>query len=165
MGRASDTNELVTGEERERARRGRRRARSWVDVEEPLQQIDRVSIPGQTLAGHASQNGTQVPDHLPLALRDLPALAVRHGERAAQPASRLAAEMGPARRIADARVEGKPNRKAAREFQKHGADRVDVDGRRRRRPQSLWMCNALRRAVLGRRRAALRGRRSVSLTA
>ena len=50
---SNDTNELVTGEERERARRGRRRASGWIDVEEPLQQIDRVSIPGQALAGHA----------------------------------------------------------------------------------------------------------------
>ena len=83
MGRASDTNELVTGEERERARRGRRRASSWIDVEEPLQQINRVSIPGQPLAGHAPQNGTQVPDHFALALRDLPALAVPHGQGAA----------------------------------------------------------------------------------
>ena len=152
----------MTGEERERARRGRRRARSRIDVEEPLQQVDGVSIPGQALAGHAPQHGAQVSDHLPLALRDLPALAIRHGEGAAQPAPRLAAELGPARRVADARVEGKPDGKAAREFQKHGADRVDVDGRRRRRPQSLWMCNALRRAVLGRRRTALCGRRPVS---
>ena len=83
MGRANDTNELVTGEERERARRGRRRASSWIDVEEPLQQVDRVSIPGEPLAGHAPQNGTQVPDHFALALRDLPALAIRHGEGAA----------------------------------------------------------------------------------
>ena len=83
MGRASDTNELVTGEERERARRGRRRARSWVDVEEPLQQIDRVSIPGQTLAGHAPQDRAQVSDHLPLPLGDFFALAIRHGEGAA----------------------------------------------------------------------------------
>ena len=99
------------------------------------------------------------PGPPPLALRDLLALAIRHGEGAAQPAARLAAELGPARRVADARVEGKPDGKAAREFQKDGADRVHVDGRRRRRPQSLWMCNALRRAVLGRRPC---GRRPVS---
>ena len=80
---SSDTNELVTGEERERARRGRRRARSWVDVQQPLEQLDGVCIPGQALAGHAPQNGTQVPDHFPLALRDLLALAVRHGQRPA----------------------------------------------------------------------------------
>ena len=77
------TNELVTGEERERARHGRRRARSRIDVEEPLQQVDGVNIPGQALAGHAPQDGAQVPDHLPLALRDLLALAIRHGEGAA----------------------------------------------------------------------------------
>ena len=77
------TNELVTGEERERARRGRRRARSWVNVEEPLQQVDGVHIPGQALAGHAPQDRAQVPDHFPLALRDLLALAVRHGQRPA----------------------------------------------------------------------------------
>ena len=80
---SNDTNELVTGEERERARRGRRRARSWIDVEEPLQQVDGVSIPGEPLAGHAPQHRAQVPDHFPLALRDLLALAVRHGQRPA----------------------------------------------------------------------------------
>ena len=80
---SNDTNELVTGEERERARGGRRRARSWVDIEEPLQQVDGVSIPGEPLAGHAPQNGTKIPDHLALALRDLLALAVRHGQRPA----------------------------------------------------------------------------------
>ena len=83
MGRANDTNELVTSEERERARGGRRRASSWINVEEPLQQIDGVHIPGQALAGHAPQDRAQVPDHLALALRDLLALAVRHGEGAA----------------------------------------------------------------------------------
>ena len=155
----------MTGEERERARRGWRRASSWINVEEPLQQLNRVGIPRQALAGHAPQNGAQIPDHLPLALRDFLALAIRHGQSPPQPASRLAAELGPARRVADARVEGKPDGKAAREFQKDGADRIHVDGRRRRRPQSLWMCNALRRAILRRRRAALRGRRPVSLTA
>ena len=152
----------MTGEERERARRGRRRASGWVDVQQPLEKLDGVHIPGEPLAGHAPQDRAQVPDHLALALRDLPALAVRHGEGAAQPASRLAAELGSARRVADARVERKPDGKAAREFQEDGTDRVDVDGRRRRRPQSLWMCNALRRAVLGRRRTALCGRRPVS---
>ena len=152
----------MTGEERERARRGRRRASSWIDVEEPLQQIDGVHIPGQALAGHAPQDRAQVPDHFALPLRDLLALAIRHGERTAQPASRLAPVRRPARRVADPRVEGKPDGKAAREFQKDGADRIHVDGRRRRRPQSLWMCNALRRAVLGRRRTALCGRRPVS---
>ena len=83
MGRASDTNELVTGEEGERARRGRRRASSWIDIEEPLQQVDGVSIPGQALAGHAPQDRAQVPDLLALALRDLLALAIWHGEGAA----------------------------------------------------------------------------------
>ena len=73
----------MTGEERERARRGRRRASSWVNIKEPLQQVDRVSIPGEPLAGHAPQDRAQVPDHLPLALRDLPALAVRDGQRPA----------------------------------------------------------------------------------
>ena len=73
----------MTGEERERARRGRRRTRRGIDVEEPLQQVDGVNIPGQALAGHAPQNGTKIPDHLALALRDLLALAIRHGEGAA----------------------------------------------------------------------------------
>ena len=55
------TNELVTGEERERARRGRRRASSWINIKEPLQQVDGVSIPGEPLAGHAPQDRAQDP--------------------------------------------------------------------------------------------------------
>ena len=125
---SADTNELVTGEEQERARRGdgvTRGSRAEKDKRGALQKDLKRQHPGTVpQPGHAPQAPTRCVEAMEaLALRR-PSCPSRFGTaRAPRSQRRLAAQLGPARRVADARVEGKPD----------GSSRTRVPGTRRRR--------------------------------